>query len=102
MKKDQVQVGGTYTAKVSGGVVPDSSGHGLDGTLVNGATAQVTAGDGGGSALVLPGGAPASDGAYVKIPRPALSGATMREPCVLFVPDRGMTGISRGMLSLPR
>ncbi|MFJ9779303.1 LamG-like jellyroll fold domain-containing protein [Amycolatopsis sp. NPDC101161] len=60
---------------VSTGVVSDSSGHGLDGTLVNGATAQVVAGAGGGGALALPGGAPTSNGAYVKLPRAALGSA---------------------------
>ena len=63
------------TTDVSTGVVSDSSGHGLDGTLVNGTTAQVVAGAGGGGALALPGGAPTSNGAYVEIPRAALGSA---------------------------
>ncbi|MER5185226.1 LamG-like jellyroll fold domain-containing protein [Streptomyces sp. NPDC002896] len=58
------------------GTVKDSSGNGLDGTLVNGSTAKVVDGAGGGSALNLPGGAPTSDGAYVRLPRAALADAT--------------------------
>ncbi|MGW1026716.1 LamG-like jellyroll fold domain-containing protein [Streptomyces sp. NPDC002577] len=61
---------------LSSGTVKDSSGNGLDGTLVNGSTATVVDGAGGGSALDLPGGAPSSDGAYVRLPRAALAGAT--------------------------
>ncbi|GIE33923.1 hypothetical protein Ait01nite_069680 [Actinoplanes italicus] len=53
------------------GVVTDSSGNGLDGTLVNGGTAVFADG-----ALQLPGGAPTSNGAYVTIPRAALEGRT--------------------------
>ncbi|SDT80085.1 LamG-like jellyroll fold domain-containing protein [Actinoplanes derwentensis] len=55
----------------SSDVVTDSSGNGLNGTLVNGATATLADG-----ALTLPGGGPTSDGAYVTIPRRALEGRT--------------------------
>jgi hypothetical protein len=58
------------------GVVSDSSGNGLDGTLVNGSTATVVAGAAGGHALQLPGGAPTSTGAYVTLPRGVLAGRT--------------------------
>ncbi|GLW30634.1 LamG-like jellyroll fold domain-containing protein [Actinoplanes regularis] len=53
------------------GVITDTSGHGLDGTLVNGGTATLTDG-----ALRLPGGATNSAGAYVTIPRGVLAGRT--------------------------
>ncbi|WP_430784505.1 LamG-like jellyroll fold domain-containing protein [Actinoplanes sp. G11-F43] len=55
----------------AGGVITDSSGNGLNGTLVNGATATLTDG-----VLTLPGGGPASNGAYVTVPRGALEGRT--------------------------
>ncbi|GAA1586265.1 LamG-like jellyroll fold domain-containing protein [Actinoplanes couchii] len=55
----------------SSDVITDSSGNGLNGTLVNGATAGLTDG-----ALTLPGGGPTSNGAYVTIPRRALEGRT--------------------------
>ncbi|GAA0473881.1 hypothetical protein Aca07nite_83710 [Actinoplanes capillaceus] len=58
------------------GVVTDTSGNGLDGTLVNGATAALVDGRDGGHALQLPGGAPTSNGAYVTIPRKVLDGRT--------------------------
>ncbi|MDI6104400.1 Ig-like domain-containing protein [Actinoplanes sp. NEAU-A12] len=54
-----------------GGVITDSSGNGLDGTLVNSATAAFQDG-----ALRLPGGSPTGNGAYVTIPREALEGPT--------------------------
>ncbi|MFD0525335.1 LamG-like jellyroll fold domain-containing protein [Paractinoplanes durhamensis] len=53
------------------GVITDSSGNGLNGTLVNGSTASLVDG-----ALVLPGGAPTSTGAYVTLPRGVLAGRT--------------------------
>lgn len=56
---------------VTGDVVPDSSGNGLDGAI-SGMSSLVGA-EGGGTALDLPGG---SGGGYVTIPRPALAGAT--------------------------
>ncbi|KQR17372.1 LamG-like jellyroll fold domain-containing protein [Cellulomonas sp. Leaf334] len=60
-----------------GSVVTDSSGNGRDATLVNVATASVVDGAVPGSrALVLPGGAPSSDGAFVTLPRPVLEGTT--------------------------
>ncbi|GIF01370.1 LamG-like jellyroll fold domain-containing protein [Paractinoplanes rishiriensis] len=58
------------------GVVTDRSGNGLDGTIVNGATASVVDGAGDGQALQLPGGAPTSTGAYVSLPRAVLEGRT--------------------------
>ncbi|WP_246607887.1 LamG-like jellyroll fold domain-containing protein [Paractinoplanes toevensis] len=53
------------------GVIADSSGHGLDGTLVNSSTAVFADG-----ALQLPGGAPTSNGAYVTLPKAILDGRT--------------------------
>ncbi|MGW0823291.1 LamG-like jellyroll fold domain-containing protein [Streptomyces sp. NPDC002845] len=64
------------TDDLSTGTVTDSSGNGLDGTLVNGSTAALVGGAGQGSALELPGGASGSDGAHVRLPRQALAGAT--------------------------
>jgi hypothetical protein len=61
---------------LAGGVVADSSGHGLDGALVNGATAALVDGAGGGHALQLPGGASTSAGAYVSLPKAILDGRT--------------------------
>ncbi|MEV6342911.1 LamG-like jellyroll fold domain-containing protein [Actinoplanes sp. NPDC051851] len=60
-----------FGAPPENGVITDVSGHGLDGTLVNGATA--TPADG---YLQLPGGAPTSSGAYVTLPRAVLAGRT--------------------------
>ncbi|MET7474867.1 LamG-like jellyroll fold domain-containing protein [Streptomyces sp. NPDC005648] len=60
----------------SSGLITDSSGNGLTATLVNGSTARTVTGTDGGTALALPGGAPASDGAYVRLPRELLAGAT--------------------------
>jgi len=58
------------------GTVTDSSGNGLDGALVNGSTAALVAGADGSPAIDLPGGAPTSAGAYVRLPREVLAGAT--------------------------
>ncbi|MFF7929602.1 LamG-like jellyroll fold domain-containing protein [Streptomyces sp. SAI-149] len=58
------------------GKITDSSGNGLTASLVNGSTAQSVAGADGGRALALPGGAPTSDGAYVRLPREVLGGAS--------------------------
>lgn len=58
------------------GTVADDSGNGLDGTLVNGGTADTVPGDGGGQALHLPGGPSTSDGAYVTLPKGVLEGRT--------------------------
>ncbi|AXL91461.1 cellulosome enzyme [Streptomyces sp. CB09001] len=54
---------------LASGKISDSSGHGLTASLLNGSTAQSVTGTGGGKALALPGGAPTSDGAYVRLPR---------------------------------
>ncbi|MFC5826449.1 LamG-like jellyroll fold domain-containing protein [Nonomuraea insulae] len=54
--------------------ITDSSGNGLDGTLVNASTAELVEGSGGGHALSLPGGAANSDGAYVRLPLAVLQG----------------------------
>jgi hypothetical protein len=54
---------------LASGRITDSSGNGLDASLVNGSTAQSVAGTDGGNALALPGGAATSDGAYVRLPR---------------------------------
>jgi len=58
------------------GTVTDSSGNGLDGTLVNGTTASLVDTPDGGQAIDLPGGAPTSTGAYVRLPRALLDGRT--------------------------
>ncbi|MEU6375233.1 LamG-like jellyroll fold domain-containing protein [Streptomyces sp. NPDC046909] len=54
---------------LASGRITDSSGNSLTATLVNPSTAQSVDGTGGGKALSLPGGAPNSDGAYVRLPR---------------------------------
>ncbi|WP_416979719.1 LamG-like jellyroll fold domain-containing protein [Streptomyces sp. T028] len=61
---------------LASGKISDSSGNGLTASLVNGSTAQSVDGTGGGKALGLPGGAPTSDGAYVRLPREVLGDAT--------------------------
>ncbi|KOG25005.1 LamG-like jellyroll fold domain-containing protein [Streptomyces viridochromogenes] len=61
---------------LASGTITDTSGNGLTATLVNGSTARSVAGTDGGKALALPGGAPTSDGAYVRLPREVLSDAT--------------------------
>lgn len=61
---------------LTSGVVTDSSANGLDGTLVNGSTAALVDGADGSPAINLPGGAPTSTGAYVRLPREILAGAT--------------------------
>ncbi|MEU0589358.1 LamG-like jellyroll fold domain-containing protein [Streptomyces sp. NPDC006132] len=58
------------------GKIADSSGNGLTASLVNGATARSVEGPNGGKALALPGGAPTSDGAYVRLPRAVVGDAT--------------------------
>nr|WP_244211561.1 LamG-like jellyroll fold domain-containing protein [Streptomyces antibioticus] len=60
---------------LAAGRIADSSGNGLTASLVNGSTAQSVAGTDGGRALALPGGAPDSDGAYVRLPREVLGDA---------------------------
>ncbi|MFI2206707.1 LamG-like jellyroll fold domain-containing protein [Streptomyces sp. NPDC020192] len=60
---------------LASGKIADSSGNGLTASLVNGSTAQSVAGSDGGKALALPGGAPDSEGAYVRLPREVLGGA---------------------------
>ncbi|MBT2235639.1 LamG-like jellyroll fold domain-containing protein [Nonomuraea sp. NEAU-A123] len=64
------------TDDISTGSITDSSGNGLNGTLVNGSTAALVAGAGEGHALSLPGGSPNSDGAYVQVPLAAIKGKT--------------------------
>ncbi|MEU1184009.1 LamG-like jellyroll fold domain-containing protein [Streptomyces sp. NPDC005820] len=61
---------------LSSAEITDSSGNGLTATLVNGSTARSVAGADGGTALALPGGAPTSDGAYVRLPREVLGDAS--------------------------
>gem|GEM_PF-975842 len=56
--------------------VADSSGNGLDATLVNPMTASVVAGADDSKALALPGGASGGTGAYVRLPKGILSGRT--------------------------
>ncbi|MDT7845739.1 LamG-like jellyroll fold domain-containing protein [Streptomyces justiciae] len=60
---------------LASGRITDSSGNGLTATLVNGSTARSVDGTGGGKALSLPGGAPTSDGAYVRLPREVVGDA---------------------------
>jgi hypothetical protein len=58
---------------VSSGRVSDSSGHGLDGTLVNPSTAAlVDAAHASDRALALPGGGDPGESAYVRLPRGVL------------------------------
>ncbi|WP_406164123.1 LamG-like jellyroll fold domain-containing protein [Streptomyces canus] len=61
---------------LASGKITDSSGNGLTASLVNGSTARSVAGTDGGKALALPGGAPTSDGAYVRLPREVVGDAT--------------------------
>ncbi|KUO14364.1 LamG-like jellyroll fold domain-containing protein [Streptomyces dysideae] len=61
---------------LASGRITDSSGNGLTASLVNGSTAQSVAGTDGGKALALPGGAPTSNGAYVRLPREVLGDAS--------------------------
>lgn len=61
---------------VGGGTIADSSGNHLDAIVVNAASASVVEDGHGGSALSLPGGAPDSSGAYVKLPRQVLAGTS--------------------------
>ncbi|WP_307183623.1 LamG-like jellyroll fold domain-containing protein [Streptomyces canus] len=61
---------------LASGNITDSSGNGLTASLVNGSTAQSVGGTDGGKALALPGGAPTSDGAYVRLPREVVGDAT--------------------------
>ncbi|MEV0642437.1 LamG-like jellyroll fold domain-containing protein [Streptomyces sp. NPDC050619] len=61
---------------LASGSITDSSGNGLTASLVNGDTAASVAGTDGGKALALPGGAPTSNGAYVRLPREVLGDAT--------------------------
>ncbi|MFF4508209.1 hypothetical protein [Streptomyces sp. NPDC001401] len=53
---------------LASGRITDSSGNGLTATLVNASTAPSVAGTDGGKAPALPGGAPGSGGAYVRLP----------------------------------
>ncbi|MFI7299199.1 LamG-like jellyroll fold domain-containing protein [Streptomyces sp. NPDC050121] len=66
----------TFDDDLASGKITDSSGNGLTASLVNGSTAQSVEGTGGGKALALPGGAPTSDGAYVRLPREVVGDAT--------------------------
>ncbi|MEW2562466.1 LamG-like jellyroll fold domain-containing protein [Streptomyces griseorubiginosus] len=61
---------------LASGKIADSSGNGLTASLVNGTTARSVAGADGGRALALPGGAPTSDGAYVRLPREVVGDAS--------------------------
>ncbi|MEV6296543.1 LamG-like jellyroll fold domain-containing protein [Streptomyces sp. NPDC051896] len=61
---------------LASGKITDSSGNALNATLVNASTAQSVAGRDGGRALSLPGGAPGSNGAYVRLPREVLGEAS--------------------------
>ncbi|MFJ9154014.1 LamG-like jellyroll fold domain-containing protein [Streptomyces sp. NPDC102270] len=61
---------------LASGNITDSSGNGLTASLVNGSTARSVAGPDGGRALDLPGGAPTSDGAYVRLPREVVGDAS--------------------------
>ncbi|MEU6228245.1 LamG-like jellyroll fold domain-containing protein [Streptomyces sp. NPDC047042] len=61
---------------LASGSITDSSGNGLTASLVNGGTARSVAGADGGKAIALPGGAPDSNGAYVRLPREVVGDAT--------------------------
>ncbi|MGC5562944.1 LamG-like jellyroll fold domain-containing protein [Streptomyces sp. FR-108] len=61
---------------LASGKISDSSGNGLTATLVNASTAQSVEGASGGKALFLPGGSPASDGSYVRLPRDVVGDAS--------------------------
>ncbi|MFC8434127.1 LamG-like jellyroll fold domain-containing protein [Streptomyces sp. NPDC057253] len=61
---------------LASGKIADSSGNGLTASLVNAGTAQSVTGADGGRALALPGGAPTSDGAYVRLPREVVGDAS--------------------------
>ena len=61
---------------LASGKIADSSGNGLTASLVNAGTAQSVTGADGGKALALPGGAPTSDGAYVRLPREVVGDAS--------------------------
>ncbi|MFE3033164.1 LamG-like jellyroll fold domain-containing protein [Streptomyces canus] len=61
---------------LASGKITDSSGNGLTASLVNGGTARSVPGADGGRALALPGGAPTSDGAYVRLPREVVGDAS--------------------------
>ncbi|MFF6786051.1 LamG-like jellyroll fold domain-containing protein [Streptomyces sp. NPDC012510] len=61
---------------LASGKIIDASGNGLTASLVNGSTARSVEGTNGGKALALPGGAPTSDGAYVRLPREVIGDAT--------------------------
>ncbi|MFI1414334.1 LamG-like jellyroll fold domain-containing protein [Streptomyces sp. NPDC020707] len=61
---------------LASGRITDSSGNDLTATLVNGSTARSVDGTGTGKALALPGGAPTSNGAYVRLPREVLGAAS--------------------------
>ncbi|MEH0552322.1 LamG-like jellyroll fold domain-containing protein [Streptomyces sp. B21-101] len=61
---------------LTSGEITDSSGNGLTASLVNGTSAQAVEGTDSGRALALPGGAPTSDGAYVRLPRGVIGDAT--------------------------
>ncbi|MFF0771190.1 LamG-like jellyroll fold domain-containing protein [Nonomuraea wenchangensis] len=64
------------TDDVTTASITDSSGNGLHGELVNAATAALVDGAAGGHALSLPGGAPTSGGAYVRLPLAAIKDRT--------------------------
>ncbi|WP_406429474.1 Ig-like domain-containing protein [Streptomyces sp. NBC_01589] len=61
---------------LASGKISDSSGNGLTATLVNASNAQSVEGTSGGKALFLPGGSPASDGSYVRLPRDVVGDAS--------------------------
>ncbi|MFE6821417.1 LamG-like jellyroll fold domain-containing protein [Streptomyces sp. NPDC057690] len=65
----------TFDDDLTSGKITDSSGNGLTASLVNASTARSVEGADGGKALALPGGAPTSDGAYVRLPREVLGAA---------------------------
>ncbi|GAA1037263.1 Ig-like domain-containing protein [Virgisporangium ochraceum] len=58
------------------GRIADTSGNGLHGTIVDGATATFVDGATGGRAIDLPGGAPTAAGAHIRLPRAVLEGRT--------------------------
>ncbi|MBT2442133.1 Ig-like domain-containing protein [Streptomyces sp. ISL-36] len=61
---------------LASGKITDSSGNGLTASLLNGSTARAVTGTDGGRALALPGGAPTSQGAHIRLPREVVGNAS--------------------------
>jgi hypothetical protein len=62
---------------IDAGTIADTSGNNRNARVINPASAAIVPGaDAGSGALALPGGSPASSGAYVELPKSILEGAT--------------------------